>query len=33
MLRQMAEIFKVNYNALKTNEFDNPLDVMAFFLV
>lgn len=31
MLRQMAEILKVNYNALKTYEFDNPLDVMESF--
>lgn len=31
MLRQMAHIFKVNYNALKTYEFDNPLDVMESF--
>lgn len=31
MLRQMAEILNVNYNALKTYEFDNPLDVMESF--
>jgi len=31
MMRQMAEILKVNYNALKTYEFDNPLDVMESF--
>jgi len=31
MLRQMAEILIVNYNALKTYEFDNPLDVMESF--
>lgn len=31
MLRQMVEILKVNYNALKTYEFDNPLDVMESF--
>jgi len=31
MLHQMAEILKVNYNALKTYEFDNPLDVMESF--
>ncbi len=31
MLHQMAEIFNVNYNALKTYEFDNPLDVMESF--
>lgn len=27
----MAEILKVNYNALKAYEFDNPLDVMESF--
>ncbi len=27
----MAEILKVNYNELKTYEFDNPLDVMESF--
>lgn len=31
MLRQMAEILKVNYNALKPYEFDNPLDVIESF--
>lgn len=31
MLRQMAEILNVNYNDLKTNEFDNPLAVMESF--
>jgi transcriptional regulator with XRE-family HTH domain len=31
MLRQMAEIFKVSYNALKAYEFDNPIDVMESF--
>ena len=31
MLRQMAEILIVTYNALKSYEYDNPLDVMESF--